>query len=84
MESSGKFAGSVQRILSIMKKEFRQFFRNIALVILVIFAVILDPWAASEMTFDLKNYGFSYLDYDQTAKSRELIEKLRPLFQNGK
>ena len=73
---------SVTRILSIMKKEFRQFFRNIPLVILVFFAVVLDPWAASEMTFDLKNYGFSYLDYDKSSKSAELIEKLQqPYFR---
>lgn len=73
-----KIQASILRTGSIMKKEFRQFFRNIALVLLVIFAVILDPWAASEMTFDLKHYGFSFLDFDQSSQSAQLLEKLRP------
>jgi ABC-2 type transport system permease protein len=77
----GTFSGS-RRMLSLMKKEFLQFFRNFALVAIVIFAVVVDPYAAGEMTFDIKNFPFAVLDLDKSFRSGEFLDKLREPYFN--
>jgi ABC-2 type transport system permease protein len=77
----GTFSGT-RRMLSLMKKEFLQFFRNFALVAIVIFAVVLDPYAAGEMTFDVKNFPFAVLDLDKSFRSAQFLDKLREPYFN--
>jgi ABC-2 type transport system permease protein len=71
---------SLVRLLSLMRKEFRQFFRNVALVFIVIYAATLDPYAAGELTLDLKHFPIAIVDLDRSSSSAELADKLRPPF----
>lgn len=68
---------SFRRVKSLMTKEFLQFFRNIPLVLIVFYMIVIDPWSASELSLDLVNYPFATLDLDKTSTSIEFIEKLR-------
>lgn len=60
----------------IVQKEFRQIFRNKAMLP-IIFAMPLIQLIilANAATFEIKNIKFSYIDNDRTSVSRELIEK---------
>ena len=71
---------AIRRILSLMKKEFRQFFRNIPLVAIVLFAATLDPYSAGELTLDLRNFNVAIADLDGSTLSAELAGKLRSPF----
>jgi len=70
----------LRRILSLVKKEFLQFFRNIALVIVVLYSVTIDPYSAGELTLDLKDFAVAVADLDMSSSSAELAAKLRPPF----
>ncbi len=64
----------------LLKKEVLQFFRNIPLLIIVLYACTLDVYMASSFTMDLKNYPISIYDMDKTEKSRDLIRRIRKPF----
>ncbi|MFH0800952.1 MAG: ABC transporter permease [bacterium] len=68
------------KILILLKKEVLQFFRNIPLLIIVLYACTLDVYMASEFTMDLKNYPISVYDMDKTEKSRDFLRKIRKPF----
>ncbi|MFH1454625.1 MAG: ABC transporter permease [Armatimonadota bacterium] len=61
----------------LLKKEFLQFFRNVALLIIVLYCCTLDIYMASEFSMDLTNYPVAIYDMDKTTASRELVSKIR-------
>ena len=60
----------------IIQKEFKQIFRNKAMLpIIFVLPVIQLIILSNAATFEVKNINFSYVDQDKTAMSRGLIEK---------
>ena len=60
----------------IIQKEFKQIFRNKAMLPLIFILPLLQLIILSNAaTFEVKNIKFSYIDHDKTAFSRSLIEK---------
>ncbi len=63
-------------ILYIIQKEFKQIFRNKAMLpIIFVLPIIQLIILSNAATFEVKNIKFSYIDNDKTSFSRELIEK---------
>ncbi|MEQ9405613.1 MAG: ABC transporter permease [Cyclobacteriaceae bacterium] len=68
----------MKRIGYIIQKEFRQIFRNKAMLpIIFIMPLIQLIILSNAATFEVKNIKFSYIDQDHSSSSRELIEKFR-------
>lgn len=67
----------MHRLLAIIKKEFNQIKRDRRTILLLIglpsFLLILFGYAVD---FDVKNVKMAVLDYDNSYRSRELIEKI--------
>ena len=60
----------------IIQKEFKQIFRNKAMLpIIFILPIIQLIILSNAATFEVKNIAFSYVDHDKTSFSRELIDK---------
>ena len=60
----------------IVQKEFRQIFRNKAMLpIIFILPMVQLIILSNAATFEVKNIKFGYIDSDKTSFSRELIEK---------
>lgn len=60
----------------IIRKEFRQIFRNKGMLPIIFVLPILQLVILSNAaTFEIKNINFSYIDNDKTSFSRELINK---------
>ncbi|WP_273276620.1 ABC transporter permease [Maribacter polysiphoniae] len=60
----------------IIQKEFRQIFRNKAMLpIIFIMPMIQLIILSNAATFEVKNIKFGYIDNDKTSFSRELVEK---------
>lgn len=60
----------------IIQKEFKQIFRNKAMLpIIFVIPFIQLIILSNAATFDIKNIKFSYVDHDKTSFSRGLIEK---------
>jgi len=60
----------------IIQKEFRQIFRNKAMLPLIFILPIIQLVILSNAaTFEVKNIKFSYIDNDRTSTSRALIDK---------
>lgn len=65
------------RLLSLMRKEFIQTFRDVPIVVLVIYIfaeIALCGWA---LTMDVKNVPTAVLDRDNSPASRALVERFR-------
>jgi ABC-2 type transport system permease protein len=65
------------RLLSLIRKEFIQTFRDVPIVILVVYTfaeIALCGWA---LTMDVKNVPTAVLDRDNTSASRALLEEFR-------
>lgn len=64
-------------IFYILKKEFKQIFRNKMMIpiifVMPIFQMLLLVYAA---TFEMKNIDFAVVDYDNSKVSRGLVQKL--------
>lgn len=70
------------KLYILVKKELLQFFRNLPLLIIVLYTCTLDVYTASQFTMDLKNYPVAVYDMDKSQKSRELLGKIRlPFFR---
>ncbi|WP_367770907.1 ABC transporter permease [Flavobacterium sp. WC2421] len=68
----------MRTILFIIQKEFRQIFRNKAMLpIIFILPFIQLLILSNAASFEVKNIKFSYVDSDHTAASRELISKFQ-------
>ncbi len=60
----------------LIQKEFRQIFRNKAMLpIIFVLPIIQLIILSNAATFEVKNIAFSYIDHDKTSFSRELIDK---------
>ena len=60
----------------IIQKEFRQIFRNKAMLpIIFVLPLVQLIILSNAATFEVKNIMFGYIDNDKTSLSRELIEK---------
>ncbi|MGG5253398.1 ABC transporter permease [Neobacillus sp. SM06] len=65
----------VERLTAMVRKEFVQFFRDISLVLIVLYMfleVAICGWA---LTMDYKNTPIAVLDQDQTVNSQKLINQ---------
>lgn len=60
----------------IVQKEFRQIFRNKAMLPIIFVLPLLQLVILSNAaTFDIENIKFSYVDHDRSSTSRALVEK---------
>ncbi|AMC11452.1 ABC transporter permease [Lutibacter profundi] len=65
-------------ILYIIQKEFKQIFRNKAMLPLIFVLPLIQLIILSNAaTFEIKNIKFSFVDYDHSSFSRELIDKFK-------
>ncbi|MFV5688077.1 ABC transporter permease [Flavobacterium sp. ZT3R25] len=68
----------MKTILFIIQKEFRQIFRNKAMLPIIFVMPLLQLLILSNAaSFEVKNIQFSYVDNDHSAASRELISKFQ-------
>ncbi|MEZ7497722.1 ABC transporter permease [Flavobacterium sp. Arc3] len=68
----------MKTILFIIQKEFRQIFRNKAMLpIIFVLPFIQLLILSNAASFEVKNIKFSYIDNDHSAASRELISKFQ-------
>jgi ABC-2 type transport system permease protein len=66
---------SGRRVAAAIRKEFRQFFRDPVLLILVLWLYTVEVViCATALSFDLKNEAVAVLDLDRSASSRALAE----------
>lgn len=66
----------MRTIFIILRKEFRQIFRNKAMIPLIFFLPVIQLLILSNAaTYEIKNIKFNVVDYDQSHFSRELISK---------
>lgn len=66
----------MRTILIILEKEFRQIFRNKAMIPLIFFMPVIQLLILSNAaTYEIKNIKFNVVDFDQSHFSRELISK---------
>ena len=62
----------------IIQKEFKQIFRNKAMLPLIFILPLIQLVILSNAaTFEVKDIKFSYVDHDKTSFSRELIDKFK-------
>lgn len=60
----------------IVRKEFKQIFRNRGMLPIIFILPILQLVILSNAaTYEVKNISFSYIDHDRTSTSRALLEK---------
>jgi len=68
----------MRTILFIIQKEFRQIFRNKAMLPIIFVLPFIQLLVLSNAaSFEVKNIKFSYVDNDHSAASRELISKFQ-------
>jgi len=64
----------------LLKKEVLQFFRNVPLLVIVLYACTLDVYMASGVNSALKNYPIAIYNLDRTPRSDDLLRKIRKPF----
>ncbi len=70
------------RLYILMRKEFLQFFRNLPLIIIVLYCMTIDVYSAGSISMDIHDYPLAVYDLSKTEESRQVIEDLRePFFQ---
>jgi ABC-2 type transport system permease protein len=68
----------MKTILFIIQKEFRQIFRNKAMLpIIFVLPFVQLLILSNAASFEVKNIKFSYVDNDHSATSRELVSKFK-------
>jgi len=66
----------MKTILYIVQKEFKQIFRNKGMLpIIFVMPLIQLIILSNAATFEVKNIKFSFIDFDQSTYSRELVSK---------
>lgn len=66
------------RIFALFKKEYIQFFRNIALLGMVVFAFSLNIQTGGSTNYDLKDYDVAVYDMDKSQMTSKLLAKILP------
>jgi ABC-2 type transport system permease protein len=65
------------RLGHLLKKEFAQIFRNLPLIIIVVWAFSVEVYlGGSAFSMDLQNYPIVVVDHSQSPSSRSLIKKI--------
>ncbi|MGV6845317.1 MAG: ABC transporter permease, partial [Lutibacter sp.] len=68
----------MKTILFIIQKEFKQIFRNKGMLpIIFIMPFIQLIILSNAASFEIKNIKFSYIDFDHSTASREIIQKIK-------
>ena len=68
----------MKTILFIVQKEFRQIFRNKAMLPIIFVMPLMQLLILSNAaSFEVKNIQFSYIDHDHSVASRALISKFQ-------
>ena len=71
-----------RRIAILCKKELIQPFRNIPLMLFLLYLITMDPFWVGELTMDLKDFPMGVYDLDRSKVSHDLVERLRtPYFK---
>ena len=68
------------RMYLLMKKEFLQFFRNIPLLVIVLYFATFDIYSAGEVSMDVKDYPNAVYDLDDSEQSRDVLTVIREPF----
>ncbi|MCL5036263.1 MAG: ABC transporter permease [Chloroflexi bacterium] len=71
-----------RRFRVLLKKEFLQFFRNVPLIILVLYCCTLDVYTAGDLSMELSNYPVAVYDQDNSELSRGLVSRIREPYFN--
>ena len=66
------------RLAALFKKEYIQFFRNSAMVAMLVYAFVLDIWMSGSGGAGLSNYAVAVFNRDGTQISQALIDKIGP------
>ena len=70
------------RFYLLMRKEFLQFFRNVPLILIVLYCMTADVYMAGSVSMDIHEYPIAVYDLDKTKQSREVLERLKkPYFK---
>lgn len=70
------------RLFLLMRKEFLQFFRNVPLLVIVLYCMTLDVYMAGDVSMDINNYPLAIYDMDCSEQTRDVISRLRkPYFE---
>jgi ABC-2 type transport system permease protein len=65
------------RLYILMRKEFLQFFRNLPLIIIVLYCMTIDVYSAGSVSMDIHDYPLAVYDLSKTEESRQVLEDLR-------
>ncbi|MFP4316549.1 MAG: ABC transporter permease [Desulfovibrionales bacterium] len=69
----------LQRMKVMLVKEFQQFFRDIVLILFMLYAFTLNIYmAGSGVRFEVRNASVAVLDNDRSHASRDLVDRFRP------
>lgn len=68
-----------RRLFGLMRKEFIQFFRDTALVLLILYTFLEIAICGWALTLEVKNMPIAVYDGDRSAQSRELVESITRL-----
>lgn len=63
-----------RRLIGLMRKEFVQFFRDTALVLLVFYMFVEIALCGLSLTLEVRNVATAVYDADRSSQSRELID----------
>ena len=70
------------RLYILMRKEFLQFFRNVPLIVIVLYCMTMDVYSAGAISMDIHDYPLAVYDLSKSEESRQVIEQLRePYFE---
>lgn len=70
------------RLYLLMRKEFLQFFRNVPLIVIVLYCVTIDVYSAGSVSMDINNYPIAVYNMDKSQESFSLISELsEPYFE---
>lgn len=65
------------RIVSLIRKEVTQFFRDKVMVFLVLYSFVEIVTCAEALTLEVNHVSIALLDYNRSTESRTLVEKFR-------
>lgn len=70
------------RLYILMRKEFLQFFRNVPLIVIVLYCMTMDVYSAGTISMDIHDYPIAVYDLSKSEESRQVLERLRdPYFR---
>lgn len=73
-----RYLREMRRVAALMRKEFKEFFRNKALLFIVVYMFTIDVYSAATLQMMVNNHPLAVLDRDRTPLSRRLQERFQP------